>query len=416
MAETLNTITTVESPARNHDWSDYRERALAAGSAYLTQVNSVVESIASRREQSEREGRVSDATVQDMISTGLFRAFTPLRYGGLEMDPASFFEGIMRIAEADSSAAWIAGQLNVHSFEIALMSEKMQDEFWADGPDTRASSSYAPIGQVEEIDDGLLLSGTWTFSSGVDHATWIILGGGDKAMVVPIKDVTVDHSSWDVQGLKGTGSKSVTLSNVFVPEYRIHRFIDTFKGENKGWEVNDVPLYWVSFLGVFNSTPTNTVIGTALGGINTFLEQSRTRLTRQGTGAPIAQNPFLHLKVADGLTRIGSARDRHLANWRALFDLACEGKEASPVERMRVRYEASHCIHTSFDAFADIWPIAGAAASASSNPLQQTFRDLMAARNHGSAGRELAAGQYLKAMFDIPPAPFSDFGTLAYYR
>jgi len=416
LAETLNTITTVESPARARDWSAYRERALSEGQKYLEKIDSVLDSIASRSDQSERDGRVSDATVQDMISTGLFRSFTPLRYGGLEMDPASFFEGVMKIGEADSSAAWIAGQLNVHAFEIALMSEKMQDEFWATGPDTRASSSYAPIGKVQEVDGGLQINGTWTFSSGVDHASWVILGGGDKAMVVPIEDVTIDHSSWDVQGLKGTGSKSVTVVDKFVPEHRVHRFIDTYKGENKGWEVNDVPLYWMSFLGVFNSTPTNTVIGTALGGIKTFLEQSATRLTRQGTGAPIAANPFLHLKVADGLTRIGAARDRHVANWRALFDLACEGKEASPVERMRVRYEASHCIHTSYDAFTEIWPIAGAAASASSNPLQQTFRDLMAARNHGSAGRELAAGQYIKAMFDIPPAPFSDFGTLAYYR
>jgi 3-hydroxy-9,10-secoandrosta-1,3,5(10)-triene-9,17-dione monooxygenase len=416
MSDSLETTTASVMNPRHQDWSAYRERALAAGRSYLEAVDGILESVKSRRAQSEAEGRVPDATVQDMISTGLFRAFTPLRYGGLEMDPASFFAGIMKIAEADSSAAWIAGQLNVHSFEIALMSERMQDEFWANGPDTRASSSYAPIGKVTEVDDGYILDGTWTFSSGIDHAQWVILGGGDKAHVVPISGVSIDHGSWDVQGLKGTGSKAVTLKDVFVPEYRTHKFVDTYNDQNPGWAVNNVPLYWMSFTAVFNSTPTNTVIGTALGGINTFIEQSKVRLTRQGTGSPIAQNPFLHLKVAEALTRIGAARDRHLQNWRTLFDVACRGEEATPLERMRIRFEAAHANATCFESFTDIWPIAGAAATASNNPLQQTFRDLMAARNHGSAGRELAAGQYIKTMFGLPPAPFKDLGTLAYYK
>ncbi|WP_104054936.1 MULTISPECIES: acyl-CoA dehydrogenase [unclassified Arthrobacter] len=416
LSDSLNPATITDSNPRNLDWSAYRERALSAGQDYLAAVDGILEGVRSRREQSEAEGRVPDATVRDMIGTGLFRAFTPLRYGGLEMDPASFFEGIMKIAEADASAAWIAGQLNVHSFEIALMSERMQDEFWATGPDTRASSSYAPIGKVTETGDGYVLNGTWTFSSGVDHAQWVILGGGDKAFVVPIADVVVDHDSWDVQGLKGTGSKSVSLTDVLVPDYRVHKFIDTYNDENPGWAVNNVPLYWMSFSAVFNATPTNTVLGAGLGGINTFIEQSRLRLTRQGTGSPIAQNPFLHLKVAESLTKIGTARERHLQNWRTLFDIACRGEEATPLERMRIRYESAQANATCFESFADIWPIAGAAASASSNPLQQTFRDLMAARNHGSAGRELAAGQYIKTLFGLPPAPFTDFGTLAYYK
>lgn len=416
LSDSLKPSTVADPKARQLDWSAYRERALTAGKEYLEAVDGILDSVRSRREQSEAEGRVPDATVQDMIGTGLFRAFTPLRYGGLEMDPASFFEGIMKIAEADASAAWIAGQLNVHSFEIAQMSEQMQDEFWADGPDTRASSSYAPIGKVAQTDGGYVLNGTWTFSSGVDHAQWVILGGGDKAFVVPIADVVVDHDSWDVQGLKGTGSKSVSLDEVFVPEYRVHNFVDTYNDENPGWAVNNVPLYWMSFSAVFNATPTNTVLGAGLGGINTFIEQSRLRLTRQGTGSPIAQNPFLHLKVAEALTKIGTARERHLQNWRTLFDIACQGEEATPLERMRIRYESAQANATCFESFAEIWPIAGAAASATNNPLQQTFRDLMAARNHGSAGRELAAGLYIKTLFGLPPAPFTDFGTLAYYK
>lgn len=411
------TIMTADfSAPRSEDWTEYRERAIFEGQRFLDALETILDTVGAGRDRSEADGRVPDESVDAMIGTGLFRAFTPLRYGGLEMAPAAFFQGIMRIAEADSAAAWIAGQLNVHSFEIALMDERMQDEFWGENPDARASSSYAPIGKYEQVDGGYLLNGTWTFSSGVDHAQWVILGGGDRNFVVPVADLTIDHNSWDVQGLKGTGSKAVTLVNAFVPDYRTHLLVDTYNDANPGWTVNNRPLYWVSFTSIFNSTPTNTAIGTATGGVETFIEQSRVRLTRQGTGAPAAQNPFLHLKVANAKTRVRTVKNRHLQNWRELFDLACRGEEASPLERMRVRFEAADSIATCFESFSDIWPIAGAAATASANPLQQTMRDLMAARNHGSAGKELAAGQYVKAIFDLPPAPFSDLGTLNYYK
>ena len=142
------TAVTDYSAPRSQDWSAYRERALVEGQRFLTAVDGILDVVRAGRSVSEKQGRVPDRSVEAMISTGLFRAFTPLRYGGLEMDPASFFEGIMRIAEADTAAAWIAGQLNVHSFEIALMDERLQDEFWGANPDARASSSYAPIGHA----------------------------------------------------------------------------------------------------------------------------------------------------------------------------------------------------------------------------------------------------------------------------
>lgn len=404
------------SAPRSADWNEYREHAIAEGRKFLDAVEGILNSVRAGRRTSEAQGRVPDASVEAMISTGLFRAFTPRRYGGLEMTPAAFFEGIMRIAEADSAAAWIAGQLNVHSFEIALMDERMQEEFWGETPDARASSSYAPVGKWEQVEGGYRLNGTWTFSSGVDHAQWVILGGRDRNFVVPSFDVTIDHDSWDVQGLKGTGSKAVTLVDVFVPDYRAHLLIDTYNDANPGWTVNNRPLYWISFTSLFNSTPANTALGTATGGIETFIKQSRVRVTRMGTGAPAAQNPFLQLKLADAMTRVRTVKERHLQNWRDLFDVACRGEEASPLERLRVRFEAADSIATCFESFAEIWALAGASASLSANPLQQVMRDLMAARNHGSAQKELAAGQYVKALFGLPPAPFTDLGTLNYYK
>jgi len=402
------------------DGEAYRQRALKAGEKFLKAVDAILPVLRAGCQQSERESRVPDISVNAMIEAGVFRSFTPMRYGGLELSPATFFEGLMRIAQCDSSAAWIAGQINCHALEIAAMDPKMQQDFWGVcGPDARASSSYAPIGKAKQVEGGYVLDGNWTFSSGVDFAHYVLLGGGERNFLVPIGDLIVDHNSWDVQGLRGTGSKTVTANNIFVPSHRVHELTDVVYDNNAGYEASHTPLYrGVSWMTVFYSTATNTVIGTALEGVNVFTEQSRNRHTQMGTGSRFAENPFLHLKLADALTRVKDIRDRHLSNWRHIFDQACKGEPISHLDRLRVRFESADSIASCFDVLNDIWPMVGAVASQTWNPMQLIFRNLMAARTHGTAGKELAATAYSKALLGLPPPEFKtiNFAAAAYWR
>ena len=77
-------------------------------------------------------------------------------------------------------------------------------------------------------------SGRWSFSSGCDHATWVLLGGfviaGGKPVdfrtfLLPIRDYTIDDV-WDTVGLRGTGSNDIVVDDVFVPEHRSLSFTD----------------------------------------------------------------------------------------------------------------------------------------------------------------------------------------------
>ena len=400
------------------DWRAYRERAQSVGRQFVADVDRILPILRAGRAVSEREGKVAQASVDAMVEIGVFRALTPLTFGGLEMDPSAFFEGIIKIGAADPSAAWIGGQLTIHSFEIALMDERMQREFWGQSPDTRASSSYAPVGKAEPVEGGHVLNGTWTFSSGIDHATWVILGGRHNNYVVPTSDMTIDHSSWDVQGLKGTGSKSVTLRDVFVPSYRTHSLEDHFHDREPGMALNNRPLYKMSWRGMFNAIMPNSAIGMTEGGLQEFIEQTQRRCGQQGTGSPVVNNPFMQIRLAKALTQVRGVRLRQIDNWRMLFELACRNETPSRAERMRVRYEASDAAGTCFEAFCEVWPHAGAGAIASSNPLQNAFRDLLAMRNHGSAGRDAAAGMYMAALFDLPLPPLKgyDMGSVALYK
>lgn len=419
MQATERTGSELSGALHPNDQAQYASRANEAGAQFLDAVNGIQDIVRSKRAETEAIGQVPEATVAAMTSAGVFRALTPLQYGGLEMTPAAFFEGIMRIAEADASAAWIGGQLNVHSFEIALMDRRMQDEFWSDGPDTRASSSYAPTGKWIQVDGGYQLNGIWGFSSGVDHAQWIIVGGGDRNFIVPRNDFEVDQESWDVAGLKGTGSKSVTMSNVFVPNYRVHMLRDTYEGNDPGLAVNDRPLYRCSFMSIFNSTMANSAIGATLGGLNEFIANSKTRRARRGTGASVTENPHLLVKLAGAYSLVETVKRRHLRHWTELFEIACSGREAPTIKRMQVRFDAADSIAQSMSALEEIWPVSGATSILSSNHLQQVVRDLHAMRVHGSAGREAAATLYSQSLLGLPGPSFEEnpsMRALAYHR
>ena len=94
-------------------------------------------------------------------------------------------------------------------------------------PAPGSGSSYAPTGKAVVTDGGYTLSGKWSFSSGCDHCSWVLLGGlvfnaeGNvvdfKTFMVPRGDYTI-VDVWNVVGLSGTGSNDIVVDDVFVPE------------------------------------------------------------------------------------------------------------------------------------------------------------------------------------------------------
>ena len=86
-----------------------------------------------------------------------------------EIDPHTFSEVQIRVAQGCMSQLRFGALLRIHPFQLALYDDKAQKEVYGDDPDTLVSSSYAPLGQVEVVDGGFKLSGHWQWSSGSEH-------------------------------------------------------------------------------------------------------------------------------------------------------------------------------------------------------------------------------------------------------
>jgi len=376
---------------------------------YLDAVASLLPGIRARAESVEGLGRLPEETVRELDEVGVFRALQPRQWDGLELDPGTFFESVVQIAAVCGATGWVSGVLAVHPWELALLPERAQRDVWGENPRTRLSSSYAPTGRVEPAGGGFKLSGQWRFSSGVDLADWAILGGvpeGEKegdlsAFLVPRSDFSVDPDSWKVAGLAGTGSKTITIAEAFVPEHRRHRVSDVSRGVVPGWEVNDRPLYHMPWMaGIFASAITAPAIGVATGALEAFAEQTRTRVGAYG-GAGVAGNPAIQFRLADAQAEVENARLRMHSTWAEFYGLACSGTRIIPADlQARSRYEGSRAISKCLYAVIEVFEVAGGSVMHLSNPIQRFLRDLLAMRNHPMGGMEANAVPYARTLLN----------------
>jgi 3-hydroxy-9,10-secoandrosta-1,3,5(10)-triene-9,17-dione monooxygenase len=384
------------------------------GTEFLARIEALLPVIRDRAAETERLGRVPDDVMHALTEAGVFRAAQPRQWGGLELDLACFYEGMIRIASACGSTGWVASVVGIHPWQIGLFAHEAQREVWADDPDARASSSYAPTGSVRRADGGFHLSGRWHFSSGVDHCTWALLGAvvpddGDAAefrtFLVPRRDFTVDHESWRVTGLSGTGSKDVIVPGAWIPEHRTHRITDVYHGTDPGFAVNDRPYFRLPWRLVFATTIATPAIGAAAGAVDAFIEQNRSRVSAYG-GPPVAENPALQRPLAHALTEVDAARARVRATWTEFLSHLELGQPIPYERRAQCLYEMAFAHNSCTGAVYELMGVNGGRTMDAGGTLQRFFRDLLAMRNHPAANLEFSAALYARAKLGLAPAPF----------
>jgi 3-hydroxy-9,10-secoandrosta-1,3,5(10)-triene-9,17-dione monooxygenase len=386
----------------------------ADAESFFAGIAALLPELRARAGQTERAGGVPDDIIQALTDADVFRAMQPRQWGGLELDHASFYQGMVLIASACASTGWVASVVGVHAWQIALFADEAQREVWGDDADARASSSLAPTGSVRRVDGGFHLSGRWHFSSGVDHCGWALLGGvvpdqGDGAefrtFLVPRRDFTIDHDSWHVTGLAGTGSKDLVVQGAFVPEHRTHSIIDVHHGRDPGFAVNDRPFFRLPWRLVFGYTIAAPAIGAALGAVDAFIENNRSRVSAYG-GPPVARDPAVNRPLARALIATDTARVRLCATWTELRAMLAAGQTIPYERRVQALYEAALAHHSCTDAIHDLVAVNGGRTMQAAGALQRFFRDLLAMRNHPAANLEFTGTLYAQAKLGVEPPPF----------
>jgi alkylation response protein AidB-like acyl-CoA dehydrogenase len=373
----------------------------------------LIPTLRERAADTTKARQLPDRTIQDLWDADLFYLLKPKKFGGPAVRPDIAFQVADELGRGDGSAAWIWSVMTIHDLFAALYPQNFQEEYW--GKDrTLSASSFSPGGMAKPDKGGFRLSGRWPFCSGVDNADWLFLGAifGPPPAGSPMPDIryvwvpkgdfgVIDD--WDVLGLRGTGSKSVTLDDAFVPEHRVVSHQAMAEGTAPGGQVHDGWLYRAPMWTFVPFTISAPASGVARGALEIFIEEMKARET-SFDHSPMAKKPGMHLRVAEASAMIDAGDLLYKRSYRETMDKLEAGEPLSLEHRARNRRDQGYSVLLAKRGAELLLAGTGGRGLFEHNHVQRAYRDLVALSGHIVANWDAPAYSYGQIMLGGPPS------------
>jgi 3-hydroxy-9,10-secoandrosta-1,3,5(10)-triene-9,17-dione monooxygenase len=371
----------------------------------LRRAREIVPILRDRAEQSEDARVLLRENEQLLHEAGLFRFHQPRAFGGMELDFVAVVDITAELARGCPSTAWNVGNLACHHWILGCYNPETQHEVWDANPDALIASSIAlAAGRGRRTEGGLVVTGRWPFSSGVDNSDWNMLAvtvyGDDhkvpidwRLCLVPKSDYEI-IDTWYAMGMEGTGSKDVAVTELFVPERRALPLQRCRGGsEHPGAVLTSGPLYRIPIVAASSHPLAPAALGAAEGAYELFLEAMAKRMGTY-TGARVADFQAVQIKAARARCLIDSAR--HLLRESAIaFQMIAERNEVPNLEtKLRFRAHSAFAVNQARKAVEVLWSCYGAQGLYSNVPLQRHLRDVLAINQHFSFNFDIAGAAY----------------------
>jgi 3-hydroxy-9,10-secoandrosta-1,3,5(10)-triene-9,17-dione monooxygenase len=357
----------------------------------LDGIDELLPKLRQRAQETEDLRRLPDATVSELKEIGFFRLLQPKQWDGLECDPALFYEAARRLASACGSTGWVSSIIGVHNWHLALFDQQAQEEVWGQDSSVRISSSYAPMGAGVVVDGGYLVSGSWNWSSGCDHATWAFLGGP------VIKDGRpVDFGSFLIP-------RTVVVKDVFVPRHRFLSYKAMNDGTAGGYQTNTAPVYKMPWGTMHPTTISAPIVGMAYGAYDAHVEHQGKRVRAAFAGEKAKDDPFAKVRIAEAASDIDAAWRQLSGNVADEYALLSAGKEIPFDLRARARRDQVRATGRAIASVDRLFEASGATALGNDQPVQRFWRDAHAGRVHAANDPERAYQIFGNHEFGLPP-------------
>ena len=337
------------------------------------------------RAEADAQRQLPRELAEILRAAGAFRLSTPVERNGFELPLATAAEIYEAFGHIDGPVAWNIWNGNL-GFSAALLDEAAADEIWASGVDPIIANSARPAGAAVPVKGGYALSGRWDIVSAIDIADWVCLFGivldGEaprmiesgpdvRAFFVRSADVRV-IDTWNTTGMRGTGSKTVVVDALVVPEARAASPLTPAR--------IDRPLYRIPAFTLASMGSAPIVVGIAQAALDELIALAATKKT--DNGQLLAQRPHVHTQVAVAQMSLHGAR-LLLRDAAAAIDAAATANEPiSLLLRARLRAAMSHAATVSRDVLAKCQLLASSSAIYVTDPIERLVRDGAVAAQH----------------------------------
>jgi len=346
-------------------------------------------------EEAEQLRRTPPALAEAITRAGIYQLYLPASMGGPELDPMTVFRVIEEISRGDGAIGWNAMIANVMALNMGRLPAEAGREIAGTPADYRAAGSARPGGPVtghcRAVEGGYRLSGQWNFASGIHNARWAyctaIMMDGDtpilnaagkpvmRTLWVPREQIEI-LDTWNVLGMRGTGSTDFVVKDVFVPE---RRTVPTDRPA-----VQTTPLFNHRARFVFLWAPSAAnALGIARGAIDALAELASETTTLSAT--PLRNRSAVQIQAGEADAMVSAGRAHVLSAVGQVWHRVCAGEEPTDGEIAQGRIAITHAMHESVRAVDKVFHAAGTLAIYPRLRLERAFRDIHVAIQHGAA-------------------------------
>ncbi|MFJ8260408.1 flavin-dependent monooxygenase [Rummeliibacillus sp. NPDC094406] len=349
--------------------------------------------------EADENATISPNVIRVMIEEGINKLILPKEYGGPQIDFKTFSDMVKTVGYYNLSAAWLTYFFSVHNAWVAFLPKHRMDEIVYDGG--LVADIFAPVGKIEKCDGGFIISGTWNYVSGINYSEWISVGARYQfddedepeslglCMNTSELNVTKD---WDSLGLRGTGSHTVSIENVFVPDDMVIRFSKVAQNRKPfKLEVDEDYLYYnVPFYNAFYMGFASMCLGAAQRVLDEFKVCTANRVRASGIEE---HKKSRSQRILAKLTLKHKASEAMMNEYINMLNEDEGQYDPSICHALRVQI-----IRNCVDISVEITLSLGASALKRGKPVEMMMRDLIAIGTHVTSLYEdgiEAFGKYL---------------------
>lgn len=362
------------------DDSQVAERLIAAARV-------AAEVLAAESDESVRLGRLTDRALDTLDEAQLLKIVAPKVRGGFELPVKTMNRVTAELSKGCASGSWVAGVYAGVLYLIARFSDEAQDEVYAH-PHPKSVAAFNPSGEAAPVPGGYRLSGTWRFCTGQHHAQFAVLAStivgegpaGEPASFLIRREEATLVDDWQVNGLAGTGSNSLIVKDVFVPEYRVLRSSVLSANETLSKSLADNSFFRMPAIPFFSAGSAGTAIGIAERAVDLLHERVRRRGITYTNYARQADAAITHFQMDEATMKLDQARFHADRGADTVVEVAED--DSNLVHRVRCRADAAWVVRLCREVVELVQQASGASAIHKRDPLGRMLSDIQALSVH----------------------------------
>ena len=375
------------------------------GTEVISAVSDVAAHFHARRAETDAGRRIPLASMDELREAGMLRMLVPRARGGLELTIRNLVDATTAAARGCPSTGWCGGQMAFAALVFAASPIEVQEVVWARTPDIRTASTAQGLTAVPEP-GGYVLSGRGAFASGIDHADWLYLGapiirdgqGPEMRFFILAKEKVQVLDTWETTAMRGTGSNTVVVQDVFVPEAFSVRHADLREGTTPGAAINTNPMYSLPWVTVVPLIYLSTMLGTVQVAYEAMVEALNSK--RSPNGLRTADSEEVQLQVSFAGARIDAAQ----VLLHRLADRADAARTYTVKDRAMATRDASFATSQLVEAIDEVLAISGTGGFGDTSVIGQSWSDIHFASTHQSLSKRLAGSRFGRMELGIEDA------------